>query len=87
MRQFRVVFRLDAHIMDVTACAVNIRIGGYTMNEEARKARSAYLRQWRAKNREKIKRYTDTYWTKKAVQMALKKQLEATGGGEKFGSK
>lgn len=53
------------------------------MNEEARKARSAYLRQWRAKNREKIKRYTDTYWTKKAAQMALKNLR----GGEKFGSK
>lgn len=32
--------------------------------------RAAYLRQWRAKNRDKCKQYKKTYWEKKAAQMA-----------------
>lgn len=31
--------------------------------------RAAYLRQWRAKNRDKCKQYKETYWKKKLAQL------------------
>ena len=36
------------------------------MKDEARKAYNAYMSEWRKNNKEKIKQYNDTYWTKKA---------------------
>ena len=38
--------------------------------EEARKARNKYAREWRAANREKVRRYNETYWAKKALNNA-----------------
>jgi len=32
-----------------------------------REARNAYKREWRAKNRERIKKYNDAYWLRKAM--------------------
>lgn len=34
--------------------------------EQARKARNAYAREWRAKNRDKVRQYNMAYWLKKA---------------------
>lgn len=34
---------------------------------QAREARNAYARAWRAKNRDKVKQYNETYWQKKAA--------------------
>ena len=34
---------------------------------QAREARNAYAREWRARNRDKVKKYNETYWQKKAA--------------------
>lgn len=39
------------------------------MTEEAKKARSQYYREWRAKNPEKVKRSQERYWARKAEKM------------------
>ena len=39
-----------------------------SVQEAARKARNAYLRDWRAKNPEKVKQYNANYWERKAAQ-------------------
>lgn len=48
--------------------------GEITMNEQKtninpKEARNAYLREWRKKNKEKVKQYQDRYWEKKAKEM------------------
>ena len=35
---------------------------------QARAARNAYARAWRARNRDKVKQYNQNYWIKKAAQ-------------------
>ena len=37
------------------------------MNNQARAARNAYARAWRAANRDKVKQYNENYWQKKAA--------------------
>lgn len=37
--------------------------------EAARQARNAYHREWRAKNKDKVKANNDRYWEKKAEQL------------------
>jgi hypothetical protein len=49
--------------------------GGYILseinkNEAARKARIAYYRQWRAKNRDRTRQYNQTYWQRRALREA-----------------
>ncbi len=45
------------------------------ISEQAKAARAAYLREWRAKNREKVRETNRRYWERKA-------QKEAGTGGE-----
>ncbi len=40
------------------------------MNEQAKEARRAYKRKWNHEHPEQVKRYQNTYWTKKAEQAA-----------------
>lgn len=42
------------------------------MNEEAKKARNAYKREWAKKNPDKVKATQERYWTKKAAEMTDK---------------
>lgn len=42
------------------------------MNEQAKEARRAYKRQWQKENRDKIRRYQEKYWEKKAAEAAAK---------------
>ena len=35
--------------------------------EAGRQARNAYNRAWRAKNRDKVRQYNETYWARKAA--------------------
>ena len=35
--------------------------------EAGRLARNAYAREWRAKNRDKVRQYNETYWERKAA--------------------
>lgn len=42
------------------------------MNESkitASEARKAYLKEWRLKNKDRVKKYNDRYWERKAAQM------------------
>ena len=38
------------------------------MNKKARDLRSEYNREWRAKNKEKVREYQKRYWEKKASE-------------------
>ena len=39
------------------------------LSKEANAARNAYFREWRKKNPEKMKKYQENYWKKKAQEM------------------
>lgn len=38
------------------------------MNEQARKAQAAYIREYRRKHPEKVRKWRENYWNKKAEQ-------------------
>lgn len=38
------------------------------LENQAREARNAYAREWRARNRDRIKQYNQNYWTRKAAK-------------------
>ena len=40
------------------------------MNEAAKEARRAYKRKWQRENVDKVKRYQEKYWNKKAQEAA-----------------
>ena len=44
---------------------------------QARAARNAYARAWRARNRDKVKQYNQNYWIKKAAKNAEAAPAEA----------
>lgn len=46
--------------------------------EAARQVRNAYYRQWRANNRDKVKRYNADYWARKAAKNG--EEIAAEGG-------
>lgn len=39
------------------------------MNDEARRLKNAYAREWRARNKDKSKAYQEKYWKNKAKKM------------------
>ena len=47
------------------------------ISEEARRARNAYLREWRRKNPDKAKAIKDRYWEKKAREAASQEVTQA----------
>ncbi len=38
------------------------------LSQEAREARRAYQREWRKKNRDKVREYEKRYWERKAAE-------------------
>ena len=38
------------------------------LENQAREARNAYARAWRAANKDKVRQYNENYWQKKAAQ-------------------
>ena len=36
------------------------------MNDKAREARNAYMREWRKKNRDRVREYNSSYWERKS---------------------
>lgn len=36
------------------------------MNEKAREERNAYMREWRKKNKDRVKKYNSSYWERKS---------------------
>lgn len=47
--------------------------------EKARQARNKYAREWRARNRDKVKANNQRYWARKAASTA---EQEAENGGK-----
>jgi len=43
------------------------------LNEQARAAQRAYMREWRRKNKDKVSASNRRYWEKRAERMAAKK--------------
>ncbi|MFA9399464.1 MAG: hypothetical protein ACERKV_14535 [Clostridiaceae bacterium] len=37
------------------------------MNDEAKEIKNKYMREWRTKNKEKVKAAQERYWEKKAI--------------------
>ena len=42
--------------------------GALRVNDKAREERNAYLRAWRKKNKDKVKKYNATYWENKVCK-------------------
>ena len=47
------------------------------MNDEARKARNAWRKEWAKKNPDKVKEYNERYWSKKAAEMKAAEEAAA----------
>ena len=48
------------------------------LTEQERKERARYLREWRARNRDKVKAYNQSYWRRKVAKE--RKQRESKEG-------
>lgn len=46
------------------------------MNEAAKEARRAYKRKWQRENADKVKRYQENYWSRKAQEAAQQQTAE-----------
>lgn len=46
------------------------------MNEQARQERNAYAREWRKRNKEKVKATQYKYWERKATQNVTWKEVK-----------
>ena len=40
--------------------------GALRVNDKAREERNAYLRAWRKKNKDRVKKYNSSYWERKS---------------------
>ena len=47
---------------------VNMTRQAQAAQEAGRQARNAYAREWRAKNRDKVRQYNADYWARKAAR-------------------
>lgn len=47
------------------------------MNDKAKKARAAYAREWRAKNKDKVSAAHERYWEKKAREAEKTAAIES----------
>ena len=50
-----------------------------TIKERAAELRKEYMRNWRIQNKERVKKYTQDYWERKATEESEKSE---NGGGE-----
>ena len=51
-----------------------------TIDERAKELRRKYLREWRAKNPDKMRKYAESYWARKAEK--IEKELNNADNGE-----
>ena len=52
--------------------------GNVNMVEEARKLQNAYNREWRAKNKDKVKQYNAAYWERRVAKIAAEREKGST---------
>jgi hypothetical protein len=45
-----------------------------SIEEIAREERLAYFKEWRANNKDRVKKYNAAYWQKRAIQKATTKE-------------
>lgn len=50
------------------------------MNEKAREAQRAYMREWRRKNRDKVAANNRRYWERKAQKLAEQAETRTEAG-------
>ena len=48
--------------------------------DAGRNARSAYQREWRRKNKDKVKSYQERYWERRAIREEMTREEENTDG-------
>ncbi|WP_195949284.1 hypothetical protein [Clostridium saudiense] len=46
------------------------------MDSKAREIKNAYMREWRARNKDKVQASQERYWQKKAKELAMLKEQE-----------
>ena len=46
------------------------------MNDEARKLKNAYAREWRARNKDKVKAHQERYWNNKVLKEEINSKEE-----------
>jgi hypothetical protein len=44
------------------------------LNDRAKEQKNAYMKEWRAKNKDKVKAAQERYWEKKLENMKLKEE-------------
>lgn len=44
------------------------------MDEKAKEARRAYMREWRSRNKDKVREANRRYWERRAEKLAAKKE-------------
>lgn len=47
-----------------------------TLEEIAREERLAYFRNWRANNKDKVKKHNATYWQKRAKRIIAEREVQ-----------
>lgn len=47
------------------------------MNERAKEQRNAYMKEWRERNKDKVKAAQERYWEKKFENMKVKEELNS----------
>ena len=64
----------------MSAFASDTKKGG-GISERARLARNAYLREWRQKNRDKVRRYAESHWERIAARQERERQQDGGTNG------
>ena len=45
---------------------IKIQKGALIVNDKAREERNTYMREWRKKNRDRVREYNSSYWERKS---------------------
>jgi hypothetical protein len=63
-------FFLFYHVLQNVSIHLSKKFGGIIMNIKKRAAelRREYMRNWRTKNKERVRKYTQAYWERKASE-------------------
>lgn len=48
------------------------------MNDKAREERNAYMREWRKKNKDRVKEYNSNYWERKSKLREKRNSKDST---------
>lgn len=57
---------INSKVSWLFSCLFILHKWGVVMDEKAKEARNKYMREWREKNKDKVKKAQEKYWEKKA---------------------